>query len=143
MFIAETDRDSDYYRWMGFKQAMEKKGGFCSRSRYIVVPGEKKYRLRKYEELLPHFIEAKALAFSSDYDAIEAMNFFFDKGIRVPDQISITGYDDSMYATVHQDVRKKAHMALKRLMQLIQGEELRELNIKSPVYLVKRDSVRE
>ena len=89
LFIAETERDSDYYRWMGFKQAMEKKGGFCSRSRYIVVPGEKKYRLRKYEELLPRFLEAKALAFSSDYDAIEAMNFFFDKGIRVPDQISI------------------------------------------------------
>ena len=151
LFIAETDRDSDYYRWMGFKQAMEKKGGFCSRSRYIVVPGEKKYRLRKYEELLPYFIEAKALAFSSDYDAIEAMNFFFDKGIRVPDQISITGYDDSMYAsmvrpkltTVHQNIQQKAHMALKRLMQLIQGEELKELNIKSPVYLVKRDSVRE
>ena len=151
LFIAETDRDSDYYRWMGFKQAMEKKGGFCSRSRYIVVPGKKKYRLRKYEELLPHFFEAKALAFSSDYDAIEAMNFFFDKGIKVPDQISITGYDDSMYAsmvrpkltTVHQNVQQKAHMALKRLMQLIQGEELKELNIKSPVYLVKRDSVRE
>ena len=138
LFIAETERDSDYYRWMGFKQAMEKKGGFCSRSRYIVVPGEKKYRLRKYEELLPRFLEAKALAFSSDYDAIEAMNFFFDKGIRVPDQISITGYDDSMYAsmvrpkltTVHQDVQKKAHIALKRLMKLIQGEELKELNIK-------------
>ena len=151
LFIAETDRDSDYYRWMGFKQAMEKKGGFCSRSRYIVVPGKKKYRLRKYEELLPRFLEAKALAFSSDYDAIEAMNFFFDKGIRVPDQISITGYDDSMYAsmvrpkltTVHQNIQQKAHMALKRLMQLIQGEELKELNIKSPVYLVKRDSVRE
>lgn len=151
LFIAETDRDSDYYRWMGFKQAMEKKGGFCSRSRYIIVPGEKKYRLRKYEELLPHFLEVKALAFSSDYDAIEAMNFFFDKGIRVPEQISITGYDDSMYAsmvrpkltTVHQNVQQKAHMALKRLMQLIQGEELKELNIKSPVYLVKRDSVRE
>ena len=66
------------------------------------------------------------------------MNFFFDKGIKVPDQISITGYDDSMYAsmvrpkltTVHQDVQKKAHMALKRLMKLIQGEELKELNIR-------------
>ena len=100
LFIAETERDSDYYRWMGFKQAMEKKGGFCSRSRYIVVPGEKKYRLRKYEELLPRFLEAKALAFSSDYDAIEAMNFFFDEGIKVPDQMSITGYDDSMYASM-------------------------------------------
>lgn len=79
------------------------------------------------------------------------MNFFFDKGIRIPDQISITGYDDSIYAsmvrpkltTVHQDVRQKAHVALKCLMKLIQGERLEELNIKSPVYLVKRDSVRE
>ena len=41
LFIAETDQDSDYYRWMGFKQAMEKQGKFCSRSRYIVVPGDK------------------------------------------------------------------------------------------------------
>ena len=151
LFVAETEQDSDYYRWMGFKQAMEKRGKFCSRSRYIVVPGEKHLRLRKYGELLPRFLEARALAFSSDYDAIEAMNFFFDKGIRIPDQISITGYDDSIYAsmvrpkltTVHQDVRQKAHVALKCLMKLIQGESLKELNIKSPVYLVKRDSVRK
>ena len=26
LFVAETERDSDYYRWMGFKQAMEKSG---------------------------------------------------------------------------------------------------------------------
>ena len=151
LFVAETDKDTDYYRWMGFKQAMEKRGKFCSRSRYIVVPGEKHLRLRKYGELLPRFLEARALAFSSDYGAIEAMNFFFDKGIRIPDQISITGYDDSIYAsmvrpkltTVHQDVRQKAHVALKCLMKLIKGERLEELNIKSPVYLVKRDSVRE
>ena len=151
LFVAETDKDTDYYRWMGFKQAMEKRGKFCSRSRYIVVPGEKHLRLRKYGELLPRFLEARALAFSSDYDAIEAMNFFFDKGIRIPDQISITGYDDSIYAsmvrpkltTVHQDVRQKAHVALKCLMKLIKGERLEELNIKRPVYIVKRDSVRE
>ena len=79
------------------------------------------------------------------------MNFFFDEGISVPDQISITGYDDSIYAsmvrpkltTVHQDIRQKAHLALIRLMKLIQGENLKELNVKSPVYLVKRDSVKE
>ena len=78
----------------------KKRGKFCSRSRYIVVPGEKHLRLRKYGELLPRFLEARALAFSSDYGAIEAMNFFFDKGIRIPDQISITGYDDSIYASM-------------------------------------------
>mgnify|MGYP000785023494 FL=1 len=52
LFVAETEQDSDYYRWTGFKQAMEKQGKFCSRSRYIVVPGEKNSRLRKYSCLL-------------------------------------------------------------------------------------------
>ena len=130
LFVAETEQDSDYYRWMGFKQAMEKQGGFCSRSRYIVIPGKRNLRLRKYRELLPRF---------------------FDEGIMVPEQISVTGYDDSVYAsmirpkltTVHQDIPQKAHVALERLMKLIQGETLNELNIKNPVYLVKRDSVKE
>ncbi len=57
----------------------------------------------------------------------------------VPEQISVTGYDDSVYAsmirpkltTVHQDIPQKAHVALERLMKLIQGETLNELNIKT------------
>ena len=79
-FVAETEQDSDYARWLGFKQAMEKNGGFCSRSRYVVVPQEPRRRLKKYEELLPHFLETKALAFSSDYTAVEAINFFYRQG---------------------------------------------------------------
>ncbi|MGI6063321.1 LacI family DNA-binding transcriptional regulator [Blautia sp.] len=151
LFISETGKDSDYYRWMGFKQAMEKKGRFCSKSRLMVVPSKRMQRLHEYEELLPRFLEAKALAFSSDFSAIEAINFFVDHKISIPDQISVTGFDDSIYAslvrpkltTVHQDVSQKAHIALKRLMKLIQGDTLEEMNVKSPVYLVKRDSVRE
>ena len=151
IFIAETDIDSDYSRWMGFKQAMEQDGKFCSRTRLVIVSYEKKKRLQKYSELLPRFLEVKALAFSSDYDAIEAMNFFLDQGIKIPDQISITGYDDSIYAqmvrpkltTVHQDVSQKAHLALSRLLRMAAGEQLKEMNVKSPVHLVRRESVKE
>lgn len=151
LFLAETDIDSDYSRWTGFKQAMEKEGKFCSRTRLVVVPSEKKYRLQKYQELLPRFLQVKALAFSSDYNAIEAMNFFQDQGIKVPDQISITGYDDSIYAqmvrpkltTVHQDVSQKAYLAFSRLLRMIGGEQLKEMNVKSPVHLVRRESVKE
>ena len=151
LFVAETEQDSDYARWNGFKQAMEKNGGFCSRSRYVVVPQEPRRRLKKYEELLPHFLETKALAFSSDYTAVEAINFFTDKGIRIPDQISITGFDDNFYAqivrpkltTIHQDVHQKAVLALRKLLLMAEGKEPAEKNVKSPVWLVKRDSVKE
>lgn len=150
-FISETEVDCDHYRWLGFKAAMEKKGGYCGRSRLLVVPGEKLRRLQKYKENLPRFLEAGALAFSSDYGAIEAMNFFLDQKIQIPEQISIVGYDDSMYAkmvrpkltTVHQDVGQKAHVALKCLFRMIHGEVLQEKDIKNAVYLVKRESVNE
>ena len=124
LFLAETDIDSDYSRWMGFKQAMEKEGKFCSRTRLIVIPGERNRRIQKYKELLPRFLQVKAVAFSSDYAAIEAMNFLSDHGIKVPEQVSVTGFDDSIYArmvrprltTVHQDVGQKAHLAFSRLL---------------------------
>lgn len=151
LFIAETEEDSDYARWLGFKQAMERNGGFCSRSRYVVVPQEPRRRLKKYEELLPHFLETKALAFSSDYTAVEAINYFTDRGIRIPDQISITGFDDNFYAqivrpkltTIHQDVHQKAVLALRKLLLMAEGKEPAKKNVKSPVWLVKRDSVKE
>ena len=83
-------------------------------------------------------------------DAGETITFMASAGnARSSQQVSVTGYDDyaSMVrprlTTVHQDVPQKAHVALTRLMKLIQGETLDELNIKNPVYLVKRDSVRE
>lgn len=150
LFLAETDIDSDYSRWMGFKQAMEKEGKFCSRTRLIVIPGERNRRIQKYKELLPRFLQVKAVAFSPDYAAIEAMNFLSDHGIKVPEQVSVTGFDDSIYArmvrprltTVHQDVGQKAHLAFSRLLRMVAGEQLKEFNIKSPVYLVKRDSVK-
>lgn len=151
LFLAETVKDSDYFRWLGFKQAIEKKNGFCSKSRYIVIPGEPRHRLKKYDELLPRFLKAGALAFSSDYTAVEAINFFTDKGIRIPDQISVTGFDDNFYAqivrpkltTVHQDVHQKAVLAFRKLLLMSEGKEPAEKNVKSPVWLVKRDSVKE
>ena len=149
LFVAETEQDSDYARWLGFKQAMEKNGGFCSRSRYVVVPQEPRRRLKKYEELLPHFLETKALAFSSDYTAVEAINFFTDRGIRIPDQISITGFDDNFYAqivrpkltTIHQDAALRARTAIRRLEALRDGTPC-DAGIVLPVELVERESTR-
>jgi len=151
LFVAETSIATDYRRWIGFKQAMECEGAFCSKSRYLVVPYHYQKRMRTYEEMLPKFLQAGAIVFSSDYSAIEALNFFYDHHIKVPDQVSIVGFDDSIYAelvrprltTVHQDITQKAKIAIHRLMKMIEGEPLSEMNVQSPVWLVKRDSVKE
>ena len=96
---------------------------------YVWFPGTLA-QTEKYEES-PHFLETKALAFSSDYTAVEAINFFTDRGIRIPDQISITGFDDNFYAqivrpkltTIHQDTHQKAVLALRKLLLMAEGKE--------------------
>ncbi|MFA9463608.1 MAG: LacI family DNA-binding transcriptional regulator [Velocimicrobium sp.] len=149
LYLSESDVNSDYYRWLGFKKAMESDGRFCSKSRRILINTLVDIRLYQYEQMLEHFLEAGALAFASDYNAMEAINFFFDKKIRIPEQLSITGFDDNMYATlihprlttIHQDVSKKASIAIDKLLHLIHNNPIEKNNIKIPVQLVIRDSV--
>lgn len=151
LYVAESRGSIDFTRWRGFKAAMEEDGHYCSKSRYILVSSRTGMRLQEYETLLPVFLKAGALAFPSDYAAIEAMKFFQDHGLAVPKQISIVGNDDSLYAqmvtprltTVRQNVEEKAVVALDRLMRMIQGEQLSEFNVQIPVELVIRDSVRD
>lgn len=38
------------------------------------------------------------MALASDYDAAEVMNYLQDHGIQVPEQVSVTGFDDCIYA---------------------------------------------
>lgn len=150
LYIAETESDADYYRWLGFKQAMESEGGFCSKSRYIVVPGEKNSRMKALMKLLPAFLKAGAIAFSSDMDAIEAINLFTDHGIQIPKQLSVTGFDDCMYSTmirprlttVKQDIAGKAELSFSLLLDLISNKSLPKLDYKNPVSLIVRDSVK-
>jgi LacI family transcriptional regulator len=150
LFAAETNQASDYYRWLGFKQAMEEQGRFCSKSRYILTNSNYKARMVQYERLLPRFLEAGAIAFSSDYAAMEGMSFLYNQGIKIPEEISITGFDDNRYTTlihprlttIHQDVEAKSTKAVDLLMKIIGNEMIENRNIKIPVSLVIRDSVK-
>lgn len=138
-------------RWRGFKAAMEKDGGFCSIRRFLVVEQDWNARKQQYEQLLPQIKEAGAVACAADYNAMELINFLHDRGIQVPEQVSVMGFDDCMYAeyirprltTVHQNVAEKGKMALRRLVRMIEGETLPEMYVKMPVQLIVRDSVKK
>lgn len=151
LFLSDCDLGVDHYRWLGVRQAMEEAGIEDFESRHIVIPWNPEQREKAYEEMLPFFKKQTALFFSSDYYALEASNFLQNRGIKVPEEISIAGFDDVTYATlarpklttVHQMVDGKARRAVEVLMHLIQDEPVQKDIPPLPITLVERESVRD
>lgn len=73
-----------------------------------------------------------------------------DRGLHIPQDLGVAGYDNISFAefsaprltTVKQDVEQKAKLAVKILMDRIQGRETEEeRDIRLPVTLITRKSV--
>ena len=88
-------------------------------------------RQENYAWLLQRMEPDTALFFLSDLYAMEAISFFHDQGIRVPEDVGVAGFDNILYSrfsvpkltTVGQDVDKKAELAVKVLMDQIHGAD--------------------
>lgn len=141
----------DYERLEGCKEALAKQG-------LSFVPEDYVYISHKPEErrtILKQFITKRlhsysALFFASDYLAVDSINLLHDQGIRIPQDISVCGFDDNIFAlevrpqltTIKQEVPRKAFFAVKQILALIKKENLEENQILLPVSLTIRDSVR-
>ena len=86
----------------------------------------------------------------SDYYAVTLMKYLRERGIRFPEDLSITGFDDNMYAqvacppltTIKQDISQRGTMAAEYLIRMIDGWSPKPTNIAFPVKLVVRGSVK-
>lgn len=147
----EEPAASSRERVLGWRAAMEGGGLSCSDQDYVYIPNEKYLR----HEVLRHFIRTHrndytALFFDSDYYASDAINVFRSRGVKIPEDISVAGFDDNIYAqlarpaltTVRQSPTEKGRQALKLLMQRIRGEKIPVSCIRLPAELIVRDSVR-
>lgn len=151
IFAAECDTGADHYRWKGFQHQMRSAGIDCGEERHILLPEDLSLRRVMYGHYLDRFVQARAVALASDYDAAEVMNYLQDHGIQVPEQVSVTGFDDCIYAelmhppltTVRQNVPAKAEAAVGMLVRLIRQEPVECKNYVQPVELIRRSSVRE
>jgi LacI family transcriptional regulator len=86
-----------------------------------------------------------AFACASDEMALGAMQALEDRGVRIPEDVSVTGFDDlplepvrSRLTTVHQPLRLLGHTAATILLELLEGKPARGQLL--PVRLVVRSS---
>lgn len=151
LFLSDNDYGVDHFRWLGFCQAMQERGLVCEKERRLILCRDDGERSRQYVQILPRLKQQTALFFASDYYAVECINYLKEQKIRVPEDISVAGFDDNILAeivrprltTVRQEVSRKAEAAIDSLLKLLEGkaEEITERDIKLPVELISRDSV--
>lgn len=134
---------------------LERYQGFCAgfgaeNTDTWLIPMQKSERIQFYEKHLSEIKQYTAVFAASDYYAIDFMRFLQGKGIRVPEDISIAGFDDNpiceqvipSLTSVRQDARERAKTALCMLNALKHGKQI-EHQKELAVTLVKRSSTAE
>ncbi|MEA5059223.1 MAG: LacI family DNA-binding transcriptional regulator [Candidatus Pelethousia sp.] len=144
-FLSDNQIGNDWMRWLGYCEAMEAANlPYSEEKTYIMLrPGWTAYNKSLAPALEPRD-RFSALFFASDYYAMRGFDYLYDHGFRIPEDISIAGFDDNILSqnlrprltTIHQNPTQKARLAFDMLMRLIAKEDVEGSIIRLPVSLV-------
>lgn len=142
--IADNLTGVDRERIEGFRAGFGESG--CDT---LLIPMQRQARREFYRSTLARLRAVSAVFAVSDYYAIELLHFLLESSVRVPEDISVAGFDDiplctlvsPSLTTVRQDGALRAHLAIEKLRALRAGE-CTETTITLPVRLVERGSTR-
>lgn len=143
--ISDNNVCMDLERIEGFQAALKEDG-----ADFMLIPMGKTERRSFYKQNLEQLRKYSAIFAVSDYYAIDLMNFLSENGVRIPEDISVAGFDDCPLCemvyppltTVRQDGERRARLAVSMLKKL-REEENNGMTITLPVALVERQSVRK
>ena len=131
---------------------MERAGKRLEEKDIFVLPEERLLRSEIFRSFVPRVKkqEYTAAFFCSDYYACEAMDVFSIQGLKLPEELSVTGFDDNPFAklvtprltTIRQYPSLRAKEAVKLLMKRIRGEAVAVHSYSFPLELIVRESVK-
>ena len=108
-------------------------------------------QLTMMQSLIGHIFDYTAVIFSRDSYALEAMDYFRHHGVWIPKDISVIGFDDLTMSrlayprltTIRQGAGEKGREAAKLLFQALEEKEEKKVEIRIPVRLMERETVKE
>lgn len=147
-----TDSIAGFPRYLGFKQALkdlldisdlENQVEFGA---YLFQDG-----FEAMKRLLDKNSDVTAVFCASDEMALGAISYLYKKGLRVPEDISIMGFDNTKLAkvsipqltTVAQPIYEIGQQAMKTLHSTIVSKELKKTRNYLPHQIIERESVRD
>ena len=149
-FLSDNTNGVDLARLNGYKKALKDAKIKYSPSNFLKIRPHTKDLPESLEEICEKSKEFTAIMCVSDLYAVTLMAAFADRGISVPDDISVAGFDDNMLGqlhrpaltTVHQNVKQKGVVAADTLLK--QLKKIKTPNqIVLPTRLVIRDTVKK
>lgn len=141
--IADNEICVDKERWEGFRE------GFGPGAEFCCIPMSKHSRMTFYEAHMEYLRQFSAIFAVSDFYAIELLHFLQERGVQIPGEISVAGFDDTpmcemvspALTSVRQDVALRAKLAMEKLHCLREGKQT-EHAVTLPVELVVRSSTK-
>jgi DNA-binding LacI/PurR family transcriptional regulator len=138
---------SDAERYAGYMKALEAEGIRHTLELVVYGDGKPEGGLRAMDQLLALPIPPTAVCCYNDLSALGTMRSISLRGLRVPEDISVTGFDDLFFAsytqppltTVRQPMRRMGQLAMESLFKLMSGDES-EIRIKVDAELIVRES---
>ena len=149
-FLSDNITGVDLARLNGYKKALSDAGLKYKSSNFLKIRPRAEDIEESLEEICKRVKEFTAIVCVSDLYAVTLMAALADRGISVPDDISIVGFDDNMLAkyhrpaltTVHQDVKQKGVTAADTLLKQLTGQKTPN-QIQLPTKLIIRDTVKK
>lgn len=146
--LGPEDYSGSWERLDGYKAALSDAGASVDEA--LIVPGDYKFEsgLAQGRALLGTPSPPTAIFASNDEMAAGVIQAAWEQGLRVPDDLSVTGFDDSTLAcrlsppltTIRQPTVELAARVTEALIARINGEEADEARIEMTTRLVVRAS---
>jgi len=122
---------SDAERFRGYKEALAAAEIEFAPELAVEGDGRPEAAIEAMEGLLKLNVPPTAVCCYNDMTALGAMRAIRACGLRVPEDVSVTGFDDLFFAaylkpaltTVRQPMRRMGQMAMENLFKLMMGEE--------------------
>jgi DNA-binding LacI/PurR family transcriptional regulator len=138
---------SDVERFAGYKEALDEAGIPFLPEFAVHGDGKPEAAMQAMDKLLALAHPPTAICCYNDMSALGAMQSIRLHGLRVPEDISVAGFDDLFFAsytqppltTVRQPMRRMGQLAMENLFKLMSGEES-VVKVKVEAELIVRES---
>ncbi len=145
VFVQKNYEPHMFIRANGFVAALKESGIHDAKSRVILSASEPAFVLEIIKQKFP---SSTAIAYDCDHGALEMCRFLIQNNIKIPEQISITGFGALTQmnpvlrvTSVEQNPIAMGRHACSRLIDIIEGISQTPINDILPVELFNGDTV--